>query len=164
MAQTTDMVSMSDGDIEVSADNSSWTNISGTAGSVEGTDQKRKTGEAYTLSGDGAVITTGKREPMELKIKVVYSEEDLEGYEIMRGYFEAGTRIYLRYSPKGIGATGRKVLTTSNAEGTPLACPISEFVYPEIDAESGDPIMSGFTLFVPALTTTETGSSTGLGS
>lgn len=164
MAQTTDQVSMADGDVEYSTNGTAWTSISGSITSVEDTTQTRMSGETYTLDGDTALITYGKREPMELTFKAVYTEQSGEAFEVVRALFEAGTAVYFRWSPKGIGASGRFVFTTANGTGAAAGFKITEFTYPGQDATSGDPVMTGWKLKVPAVQKTTTASSTGLGS
>lgn len=164
MAQTTDQVSLANGGIEYSTNGTAWTALGGSASTVEDTSQSRMSGEAYTLDGDVALITTGKREPIELTVKAVYTEQSGETFEVIRALFEAGTPVYLRWSPKGIGASGRFVFTTCDNTGAAAAGKITEFTYPPLDASSGDPIMVGFKLKTPAVKKTTTASSTGLGS
>lgn len=164
MAQTVDPVSMADGDVEYSTNGTSWTSLSGSTTSVEDTTQTRMSGETYSLDGDTALITYGKREPMELTFKSVYTETSGEAFEAIRALFEAGTLTYFRWSPKGIGASGRFVFTTANGLGAAAGYKITEFTYPGLDATSGDPIMAGWKTKVPAVQKTTTASSTGLGS
>ena len=114
MAQTTDQVSMGCGQLEISTDNSNWTDISGTSQSIEGTEATRMTGEAYTFDGDMALIGGGKREPMELTCNIVYTETDAEGYEQARAIFESsdcGNSVCVRYSPGG-GNADDEILTS----------------------------------------------------
>lgn len=164
MAQTTDAVSMADGDLEYSTNASAWTSLSGSTTTVEDTTQSRMSGEAYTLDGDTALITYGKREPMELTITAVYTEQSGEAFEVVRALFQAGTAVYWRWSPKGIGASGRFVFTTVDGNGAAFPYKITEFTYPGFDAGSGDPIMAGWKLRVAAVGKTTTATSTGLGS
>lgn len=166
MAQTTAALSAVDADIEVSTNGTVWTNISGSSNSIEPGSQTRMTGTAYTFDGDLAIVTGGKREPLEIAVQILYTEEAGEAFEVIRPLFEAdgGTKMYLRYSPKGIGAASRAVYTTSNDGATAGAVYISELDWPMAEAETADPVAVSFTLIAPALIRTVTGSSTGLGS
>jgi len=164
MAQTTDFVSEANAGIEYSATGTVWVSLGGSTGKVDTPTQKRMTEPDYTFDGDVALIAQGKREPVPLKVTAIYSEQAAEAFEALRGYFQAGTLIYFRYSPKGLGATGRSVFTTANAAGAAAAVPITEFDYPAVDAASGKPIVCTFSLLAPQLIKTVTGSSTGLGS
>lgn len=164
MAQTTDAMSAVDATIEVSLNGSTWTDISGSANSITPGSQTRMTGTAYTFDGDLAIVTSGKREPMEVEVSILYTEADGEGFATIRPEFEDGDRIYFRYSPKGVGATARAVFTASNDGATAGSVVISSLDWPTADAASADPVAVTFTLMVPALIRTTTGNSTGLGS
>lgn len=147
MAQTTDQVPLACGKLEISDDNVNWDDISGESQSLEGTEQARMSGEAYTLDGDTAILAAGKREPLELEVTIVYTETDAEAYETVRKLFEeaCGGDIYLRWSPRG-GDAGEEQLTTGKGI-------ITSFTYPPMDASSGGPIMAGFTMRVGSVTT-----------
>lgn len=151
MAQTTGAISGKDLKIEVSSDGSTWTNISGSANSVNPGEQTRMTGETYTGDGAGAIITSGKREPMEVEVRIVYTETSGEAFATVKARHEsADGSMYLRYSPKG-GQTGEYQYTSATGDGVAAAGIVSGFTYPETDAGSGDPILAGFKLKVPAL-------------
>ena len=139
MAQTTAQVSQACSKIEVSFDNCvTFTDISGVSQSIEGLEQKRMSGEADTCDGDYALITTGKREPIEATVNIVYTETDAEGYEIVREQFElngCNVPLCLRYTPRG-GEEGYEQLTINGK--------LIGFTYPMSDASSGDPITASF--------------------
>jgi len=149
MAQTTAQVSMGCGKLEVSTNNTDWTDISGVSQSLEGTEQTKMSGEVYTLDGNGPLIGGGKFEPLEITVNIVYTETDAEGYELVREIFEtAGCDVafYLRWSPRGGGA-GHEQITTGNSR-------LTSFTYPPMDASAGGPIMAGFSLKAGTVTTT----------
>jgi len=149
MAQTTNAVAMACGKLEISINNADWTDISGESQSVEGTEQTRISGEGYTFDGDTAIIKGGKREPLELTIVIVYTEEDSEAYEVAREIFETegcGTDFYVRYSPRG-GNAGDEQITTGTGS-------LISFTYPPMDATAGGPILAGFTVKAPSMITT----------
>ena len=140
---------MSCGYVGTSTDGASYTDVSGSAMSISDTAQTRITGEAYTLTGDKAIVKGGKREPMEPTITIIYSETDAEAYEQMRLVHETdacGTDVYIQWSPRGNSADDE--LVTSDA-GV-----ISEWVYPPLDASGGGPIVVSFKVKTPGVTTT----------
>lgn len=143
MAQTTSALAMTDGTIEVSTNGSSWTDISGSGSTVEPGDQTRQSGEVYTVSGDTAIITGGKREPLELEIKIVYTETAGEAFEVLRAIHEAapGT-IYVRY---GRGGSGSFLFTS--AKGV-----LTSFVYPPLMSDDAKPKLLGIKCKVPSVT------------
>lgn len=137
-------------EVSFTSDCASWTNISGEDQTVANTAQTRKSGEAYTLDGDTAIIQGGKREPIELQFAIVYTEEALEAYTLIREQFEAagcGDPLCVRWSPKGGNAGDERIVTPAGI--------IISFTYPPMDASAGGPIMGGFTLKVSG-TSTET--------
>jgi len=144
MAQTTTSVSNRSYIVEVSTDGSAWSDISGSSSAVEDMEQERESGEAYTQDGDTAIIQTGKRKPIEPKVKLVYTPTTGEGFELVRAAFEAGTALYLRVAPAG-AATGKARFTSG-------AGWVTKFTYPPLDTEDGKPIMVGFTMKVPSMT------------
>lgn len=164
MAQTIDPISTVDADIEVSLLGTVWVNISGSANEVQLPEQKRMTGVSYTFDGDLAIVTQGKREPTEATINALYTEVSGETFETVRPWFQAGNKIFFRYSPKGIGASARSVFTASNDGATAGAVTISSFKYPDAVANTADPTAASFKLMVPGWVRTATGNSTGLGS
>ena len=145
-AQTTAKVSMAAGMVEVGTNGSDWSEISGQAQSIEVPAQVRKSGEAYTFTGDTALVAGGKREPVEVTVKILYTEEAAEAFEIARAEFEAddGDDFYVRWTPSG-GAAADFVFSTGAGE-------LVSFEYPPMDASSGDPILCSFTVKCAAIT------------
>lgn len=137
MAQVTGAVSASDAKIEVSTDGSSWTNVSGMANTVTMTGGGRTTGETYTFDGDGPIVTSGKSQPFEITLGGVYTEGASDLFNLAYTPWKNGTDFYVRWSPKG-GQTGEKVYTTGAGRITALT-------FPNGDAASGAPIMTGVT-------------------
>jgi len=144
MAQTTGATSFKDCKIECGADGAAWEDHSGWGNSIELGGGDRQIGVMYTYDGDTAIITGGKREPLEITVKAAYTEGASDFFEDVRAAYEAGSAWYLRWSPKG--GDSAEFLFTSD-EGI-----IKSFVYPVGEAGSGDPVQAGFTLTVPKIT------------
>jgi len=144
MAQTEGGISFVDCKVETSPDDSVWTDISGFNASVALGGGSRQTGEAYTFDGDTAIIKGGKREPLEITVRVVYTEGASDPFEVVRALYEAGSDFYVRWSPKG--GDSSEFLFTSDA-GI-----ITNPPYPSGEAGSGDPVMIEFTLKTPKVT------------
>lgn len=166
MALASGAMSTVEADIEISANGTTWTSLSDYLTVVEVPEQARMTGTAYTFGADVAVVTGGKREPMEVTVRGLYSEGSSDAYLTVRPYFVAagGTALYFRYSPRGVGGTNRRVLTASLDGTTAGGCIVSKFKMPDVDAQTADPVPFFFALMVPAFVETTTASSTGLGS
>ncbi len=131
MAQTTAATSARNAVVEISADGSSWTDISGVASTVSSGDGSRMIGTAHTFDGPGPIIVAGKLEEQESTLKIVYTE-DGTGYNVLLGYFNStNSTAYLRVAPNG--ATNGNYRHTSN-KGVITSFP----QFAELDAGSGD--------------------------
>jgi len=139
MAQATGVESWSDAKIEYSDNGGTWTDMSGYANSVTKSGGDRLTGEAYTFDGDVAIIGTGKRQPVELTIRVAYTETDTHPYTIIRTSYEAKTRFQVRVWPEG-GQLGEIGFYTDNDSR------ITSDPRPVGEAGSADPIFFEFTV------------------
>jgi hypothetical protein len=140
MAQTTGAMSGVGLKVQVSNNNSTWTDISGQASSVTPSGFARQSGEAYTYDGDHPVIGKGKREPIELEINCVYTELADEAFALAWAEFDAdgGDDFWVRYSPGG-GTTGDDAFTSTT--GVIISC-----LPPPSEAAPGDPLMASMTV------------------
>jgi len=147
MAQTMGQIPLACGVLETSTDAATWYDVSGSAMSLVPSEQARNVGEGYTLEGDVAVIAGGKRQPIDLVVQVIYTESDTEAYERARAVHETacGGAYYIRWSPGG-GDVGDDRLTSGKGV-------VSSFQYPQMDATAGGPIIAGYTVRVPSVTT-----------
>lgn len=144
MAQTTAGFSAVDALVEISTNGTLWTDISGFGNNVEPDGGDRKLGEAYTFEGDTAIISKGKREPIDVKVRVVYTEGASDPYATVLAAYENGTPLYLRWSPKG-GGSGENMYTTDPGY-------VTGAIYPAVDGESEDLIFTEFTLRTAKIT------------
>lgn len=144
MTQATTYISPRDYKIERSANGSSWTDIGGFVNGISVPAQTRMVGEEYTFDGDTAAIGAGKREPVDITVRYLYSEGASDPFEIWRADFETPTQTYLRWSPKN-GQTGEFVFTTP-------ASWINSFGYPGAEAASGNPVTVEMALRVAYIT------------
>jgi hypothetical protein len=144
MTQTDEGLPFTDALIEISTDGSVWTDISGFAGSVSRGGGQRNTGEAYTADGDTAIVKGGKRQPVDVSVIIVYTEETTPPYDTVRAAYEAGSDMYVRWSPNG-GDSGDEQYTTD--AGIVTDCP-----EPVGSVESGDPLVIQFTVRTPKVT------------
>jgi hypothetical protein len=121
--------------VEVSADGAVWHNISGSSNQVSAVEQARMSGQAYTFEGDVAIVTAAKREPIELSIRVLYTEIATEAWERIRVFFEAagGTRIWVRWQL--LPGLGQPRFTVQEAT-------VSRFQYADAVADDPNPVVS----------------------
>lgn len=133
-------------EIEFSTDGSTWQDYSGFANSVEVSGGDRNSGEVFTAEGDTPIIGAGKRTPIEVKVKVVYTEGTSDPFEDLRAQYETagGGDVYLRFTPRG-ATVGNFTFTTGKGI-------LTGFSYPAGPVEPGDPITLEFTLKVPSIT------------
>jgi len=157
MAQTTVAMSSKNGVVEYSLDGSTFVLISGTANSVTVSGGDRKSGEAYTADGDTALIVSGKREPLEVTVKVLYTEaaSTPNAFEDLRTVYLSGAGACVRWSPTAYTAVGSNRYTTASTAGTAAVGVITKFNFPSLDFASGDPIMVEFTVRCSAILSEE---------
>jgi hypothetical protein len=139
MAQTTAATSSVASKVEVYS-SGQWVDVSGSTNQVNNPEQARMSGEGYTFTGDTAIVKGGKREPIEVGFRCIYTEEAAEAFEILRGYFEAtgGTDTDIRWTVK------TKVFTITDGVVTRLQ-------YPAADATDANPVMCEFSVRTGAL-------------
>lgn len=143
MAQGTG-ISPKAGYVAISTNGSIWTDISGYSSNVEPDGGERKSGEWYSFDTDYAGLTRGKREPIDLKVSILYTEGASDAWTVAKDAYEGNTALYLRWAPQG-NTGGNKQFTTGAGIVTSMA-------YPAIEAESPDPIMVEFTIKVAVVT------------
>lgn len=136
MAQTTGSISWANCLIEISINDSAWTDISGMTNAVKVDGGERAMAEFFTATGDIPILTKGKRSSLEVTGSAVYTEL-AEIAEIIRVAYEAGNILYFRWSPKG-GAGGT---FSYKCNGVP-----TKPVYPQGAADSADAIPCEFTI------------------
>jgi hypothetical protein len=144
MAQTTDYTTMRNVKVEISTDNTNWTNISGEFNSIENSGGEIGTGEVYTAEGDYPLVGIGKIALMESKLKVVYVETSGSAWNAFWDAYKNGTPIYVRYSPKG-GNSGNKLFTSGKGFVTSPIMPAGE-------VSNGAPVTCELTFKHPGFT------------
>jgi len=144
MAQTTGAMNTVNGLIEVSANGSSWTDISGSTNKVEAPSQDADTGEAATLDGQYMIGATGKFKPLDISVTVLYTEVADEAYDFIKTQAAIdGRPLYLRWSPAG-GEVGDQRFFTANAAGVLAAGSIASMPFPGADAAQAAPTVLMF--------------------
>jgi len=140
MAQTTNSVWGGAAKIEISTNGSDWTDISGHAQYVGAPPVARRTGEGYTFEGEYPIVKVGKRESIQIPVRIIYTEEAADAFEVVRAQFEAagGGTFYLQWSPGG-GDGGDFSFTTD-------AGFIQSFPYAPVDSEEDGPMVIEFNM------------------
>lgn len=143
MSQTLGAMSGVNCPIEFSVDGTDWDNIAGSTTAIEPSEQTRMVGVAYTLDGRKAIITGGKDEPVEVEVKILYTTVSTEAYALVKAAWDAGSPVYLRWSPEG-GQTGDKRFVGSKGV-------LSAFLQPPAIADDANPVPAGFKVTFPAI-------------
>ena len=132
MAQTTNALSWANCKIELSANGSAWTDVSGFANSVSVDGGERAISEFFTSDGNTPILTAGKRSSLEVTVKAVYTEAGSDPYAMAIAAYEGNTALYVRWSPKGGLST--------NFQFTTALGHVLKPVYPTGAADSADAI------------------------
>lgn len=150
MAQTTGSLSMKDCSVAYTTDGTNYNDFSGYAGSVTITGGERTANEFYTFDGVGPIVTLGKQEPLEITVTTIYTEETTGPYLILLPYWNAGSSVGLRWSPRGLVSTttGELVYTTGFAYSR-----IRQLGYPSGEANAAEPITMEMVIRASAVTT-----------
>ena len=103
MTQATGGMSFASHYVGFSANGSAWTDVSGYSNSVSVSGGERVTGTAYTADGDTAIIKNGKRQPLTVTVRIVYTETSSQAYDMAKDAYEVagGGPFYVRWSPGG---------------------------------------------------------------
>ncbi len=149
MAQTTGAMTFRAAAVDISADNSTWTELDNVGAAVAVTGYGRGKASEHTFDTDTPIVKGGKRVEGAVAVRFLYSEEAAEGFEIARAIHEtAGGVTYVRYSPGGDSTAGAAApYRFSTGAGV-----MTEFTYPAGDSKGTELVMGGFTVASAALT------------
>lgn len=155
MTRTTGGMSFRKAAVDISADNSDWTELDGVGAAVLVTGGARKTDEQNVFADDIPILGEGGRESVLVQVRFVYSEASTEGFEMARAIHEtAGGPCYLRFSPGGDStADGASPFRFCTSVGNTQqdAGIMTDFVYPQGEAADGAVVMAGFSVRSPVL-------------
>jgi hypothetical protein len=147
MTQTTDGMSFADVQVEYQIDgDTSPTDMSGFATSVEVSGYELQVGEAYTASGQTAILTAGKTQPAELTVNVIYTEKANDPTEKLWKAKEDKKKVKIIWYPNGKAAGDWKwesdygFLTSVSAPGG--------------EVSSADPILTTLSIRAPKIAKT----------
>lgn len=146
MAQTTAQMSFANAKVEVKIAAGAWTDIGGEHVKIEVDGGERKSGEAFTQTGDTPVLTKGKREKYAVKGSVLYTEGVSTPWKVLYDAFRAGSEVQVRWAPKG-GTTGDYQFSSATTGNI-----LKNVSLPSGEASSADPVMSEFSLETPDIT------------
>lgn len=130
--------------VEISTNGTSWTDITSTANSISVDGGERMAEDLFVFGADTAEILSGPREPLEVTLRVVYTEGASDAWETIRQQYESGGSLYIRWSPLG-GTTGKFQYTTD-------AGVVTSFGYPVGESGGADPVLCEVTIRTPKVT------------
>lgn len=130
--------------LEISANGTSWTDISGLAVSIDPGEMVRNDGEVFVFGEDVGEVTTGKLAVREVSIEVLYTEGASDAFSLIRTAIENNADYYVRWSPQG-GSVGDLRYTTDVGKWTAVNDPGGE-------AESADAVVLSATFKTPFVT------------
>lgn len=128
--------------ISTNSDCSAFTDVSGSVNSVTGAGgQAKNVAEEYTLAGETAIVEVGKRQPVDITVRSVFTAVATEAYRLAREAFREAAcdgKICLRVIPGGATA-GNEGYQTNYA-------PVTSGPWPDVNAGEAGPVMVEFTL------------------
>lgn len=153
MAQTSTAVDSTLAEVEVSANGSSWSKMSGSLVSVTPGEQTRNTGQINTIDGDKPIVRKGKMGTLTITLRGVYTHTSGEIFETLRAIWETtgGGDVYLRYYLADDTA-GEQMFSTGKAI-------LSSLTYPAVSAEDANPIAFQANILASGLTVSTVASS-----
>lgn len=142
MTQTLGGMSFRAATVELSADGVTYTDVSSEGAAIAVTGGDRAAGDQNVFGSDVPISKAGKRGPLDIVCRFVYSESATEAFEIARAIYEtAGAQALVRWSPSGgSGFTFRS--------GTGF---MTTFMYPQGEAGPGAVVPGEFTVHVPEI-------------
>ena|SRR3990167_3332968 len=147
MAQTTGAMNLVDAQVEISANGTTWYDISGSTNKLICAPQEADVGEAATLDGQFMIGTAGKLKPVKLDVTILYTETANEAFRIIEAQAELAARpLWVRWIPSR--GTGNFVYTTANPAGVAAAGILTKFPRPGADAATAGPSMLDFSVWV----------------
>jgi hypothetical protein len=144
MAQTTGAMTGATATLELNVNNGGFTDIAGSASSIDVVEMTRLNGSAFTLDGDYAVLTFGRQPPTAVTVNILYTEVAGEAFLKAVSALKANQLAQIRWKPAGSG--GASFTTVSGGK-------ISTVSLPGNDASSGDPLMVSFVVQAPGIET-----------
>jgi hypothetical protein len=145
MPQTSTAMNTVNAVVELSPDGATWTNVSGTTNKVDVAPQTVDSGMAATLEGQFKIVTSGKTNPVDITVTILYTETAGEAAALLEAQRASITpAIYFRYTPGGYNGNYR--YKSANSTGNTVAARITEFPTVSVDAGAGGPQMMTFKL------------------
>ena len=132
---TTNAITFKNCRVEYSTNGTVYTLVNAEGTAVEVGDASRVTSDVYAFDSDTALVLAGKREPVDVTVRLLYTDAD--PFDTLLSEFVNANTLYIRWSPKG-GTSGTKQYTASG--------PITTITFPQGEASSPDPVAVSVTI------------------
>ena len=110
--------------VEISANGTSWTDISGYATNIDPGEMLRTDGGVFVFAADKGQVTTGKLAIREVALDLLYTEGLSDAFKLIRAAIESDLPYYLRWSPQG-GSSGDFLFTSDVGKFLAIGDPTS---------------------------------------
>ena len=130
--------------IEISPDGTTWTDVSGYSSMLSVSGGDRAIGKFFNFSDDVPQLTPGKRDSLEIALKIALTQANTDADGKARIAYETGAAFYVRWTP-GLFASGQKQFTSGKGI-------VKSYQYPQGGAESSDPLVLDSVVAVPSIT------------
>lgn len=123
MAQTTGAMTGATATLELNVNNTGFTDIAGSASSIDAVEMTRLNGSAYTLDGDFAVLTFGRQPPTAVTVNILYTEVAGEALLKAVSALKANQLAQVRWKPAG--SSGASFTTVSGGRFPQYRYPVT---------------------------------------
>ena len=83
-----------------------WTHLGGSVSVLTPGGGDHMTGSAHTFAEHTPLTALGKINPITHTVRIIYTEEESEAADLIDGFFENQTRVWIRYKPFGTDGSG----------------------------------------------------------
>lgn len=152
MAQTTNAFCQAGYKVEISADGTTWSDVSGVGVGVGISGGEAQVGDQMTAEGAySLVVASNKIAPFEITIRSVYTEETTEAFSVAYDLFTGTNKqVFARWTPSPSATLPFRFNTS--LDGTEAALvPIVSCTPPELSASTYAPAVFQLVLKSPAL-------------
>jgi len=142
MAHVTGILSSCTMCVQLSANGTAYVDHSDSLSVIEPPEMTRITGDGYVFGEDTPIVTTGKREPVEIRLRGVYVDgtATTNAFGLLWGQYTTtcGGNMYVRWAPAGC-TTDNQVFSTGTA--TTDMSELISLTPPGGEAAAGEPLM-----------------------
>lgn len=114
--QTTSAINFTDAAVWVSINGGAYAEICGEANSISVSGGDRDVGEFKTYCGDTPIVLPGKRNKLQVTLRIAYTEGASDPFAVsLSAYENKGTHYQLRWIPRGNSTGNFRYTTDANS-------------------------------------------------